>query len=240
MIYNDSCIKIAHKRGYMVDFGNDWNEVLSGEFDKEYYKILRSFLKSEYSRETIYPAMGDIFNAFKATPYNGVKVVIVGQDPYHQPRQAHGMCFSVQKGIIAPASLKNIYKELNADLGCYIPNNGYLMPWAKQGVLLLNTILTVREGRPLSHKGYGWETFTDNVLKKLNEKEECVIFLVWGAQAKKKCAIIDNKKHIILEAAHPSPLSAYYGFFNCRHFSKVNELLTERGEKPIDWQIKNI
>ncbi len=224
----------------MVDFGNDWNEVLKVEFDKEYYKILRSFLKGEYSTETIYPPMGDIFNAFKATPYKDVKVVIIGQDPYHQPRQAHGMCFSVQKGVMTPASLKNIYKELNADLGCYIPNNGYLMPWAKQGVLLLNTILTVREGRPLSHKGYGWETFTDNVLKKLNEKEESVIFLVWGASAKNKCALIDRNKHIILEAAHPSPLSAYYGFFNCRHFSKVNEILTSRGENPIDWQIKNI
>lgn len=224
----------------MVFFENDWDEVLEGEFQKEYYKILRGFLKYEYANEIIYPDMNDIYNAFKFTPYEKVRVVIIGQDPYHQKNQAHGMCFSVQKNIRIPASLKNIYKELNTDLGCYIPNNGYLMSWAKQGVLLLNTILTVRESKPLSHKGYGWEFFTDSVLKKLNESENPIIFLTWGASAKKKCQLITDKKHTVLEAAHPSPLSAYYGFFGCKHFSKVNEMLKSRGEAPIDWQIKNI
>lgn len=184
--------------------------------------------------------MENIFNAFVATPYEKVKVVIIGQDPYHQKNQAHGMCFSVQKGVRIPASLRNIYKELNTDLGCYIPNNGYLMSWAKQGVLLINTILTVRESRPLSHKGYGWEQFTDRVINKLNCSKNPIIFLAWGASAKKKCEMITSKNHIVLEAPHPSPLSAYHGFFNCKHFSKVNEILISRGESPIDWQIKNI
>lgn len=222
----------------MVDFGNDWQEVLSGEFDKDYYKVLRGFLKHEYQAEKIYPSMYDIFNAFKATPYGGVKIVIIGQDPYHQPSQAHGMCFSVKKGVRMPPSLVNIYREINDDLGIRMGTCGYLMPWAEQGVLLLNTILTVREGRPMSHRGYGWETFTDEALRKLNARKKPIIFLLWGTPARKKKALITNGRHVVLEAAHPSPLSAHYGFFGCKHFSKANEYLTAWGEKPIDWQIK--
>lgn len=221
----------------MVDFGNDWNEILKEEFEKDYYKILRGFLKYEYSAEKIYPSMYDIFNAFKATAYSDVKVVILGQDPYHQPNQAHGMAFSVKKGVRLPPSLKNIYREISDDLGIEMGENGYLMPWAKQGVLLLNTVLTVREGRPMSHSGYGWETFTDAVLKKLNEREKPIIFLLWGNPAKKKRLLLRGANHIILEAAHPSPLSAHYGFFGCKHFSKVNDILVKNGEKPINWQI---
>lgn len=222
----------------MVDFGNDWQGILEEEFDKDYYKILRGFLKHEYSAEKIYPTMYDIFNAFKATAYSDVKVVILGQDPYHQPSQAHGMAFSVKKGVRLPPSLRNIYREINADLGIQMGECGYLMPWAKQGVLLLNTILTVREGRPMSHSGYGWETFTDTVLKKLNERQKPIIFLLWGTPARKKALLLRNPNHVILEAAHPSPLSAHYGFFGCKHFSKANALLEKWGEKPIDWQIK--
>lgn len=221
----------------MVDFGNSWNEVLAKEFEKDYYKILRGFLIHEYQTEKIYPSMYDIFNAFKATSYEDVKAVIIGQDPYHQPSQAHGMCFSVKKGVRMPPSLVNIYREISDDLGIRMGTCGYLMPWAQQGILLLNTILTVREGRPMSHKGYGWETFTDAVLTKLNERKEPIIFLLWGAPAKKKAALITNKNHIILEAAHPSPLSAHYGFFGCKHFSKTNEYLKAWGQKPVDWQI---
>lgn len=221
----------------MVNFGNDWDEVLKGEFDKEYYQVLRGFLKHEYANDIIYPSMYDIFNAFKATPYSKVKVVIIGQDPYHQPNQAHGMCFSVKKGIPIPASLKNIYKELIDDVGIRMPNNGYLMKWAEQGILLLNTVLTVRKGKPLSHKGYGWEFFTDHVLEKLNEKNEPIIFLLWGTPARKKAMKITNPIHVKLYSAHPSPLSAYHGFFGCKHFSKTNEYLTSFGKEPIDWQI---
>ena len=222
----------------MVDLGNDWNEVLKDEFNAEYYQVLRGFLKYEYSAETIYPSMYDIFNAFKATPYSEVKVVILGQDPYHQPSQAHGMCFSVKKGVRLPPSLRNIYREISRDLGIEMGEDGYLMPWAKQGVLLLNTVLTVRRGQPMSHEGYGWERFTDAVLKKLNKRKKPVIFLLWGAPARKKAKLITDRRHVILEAAHPSPLSAHYGFFGCGHFSKVNEILQSWGEKPIDWQIK--
>lgn len=222
----------------MVHFGNDWDEVLKGEFDKEYYSILRGFLKHEYFTQKIYPPMNDIFNAFKATPYKDVKVVIIGQDPYVRPNQAHGMCFSVKEGMPLPPSLKNIYKEINDDLGIPVSKNGCLNHWAEQGVLLLNTILTVREGEPLSHKGYGWEQFTDDVLIKLNEHEKPIIFLLWGTPAKKKAMLITNPKHVKLTAAHPSPLSAFYGFFGCKHFSQTNNILVKRGEKPIDWQIK--
>lgn len=222
----------------MVHFGNDWDEVLKGEFDKEYYSILRGFLKHEYSTQKIYPPMNDIFNAFKATPYKDVKVVIIGQDPYVRPNQAHGMCFSVKEGMPLPPSLKNIYKEINDDLGIPVSKNGCLNHWAEQGVLLLNTILTVREGEPLSHKGYGWEQFTDDVLIKLNEHEKPIIFLLWGTPAKKKAMLITNPKHVKLTAAHPSPLSAFYGFFGCKHFSQTNDILVKRGEKLIDWQIK--
>lgn len=219
----------------MVTFGNDWDEVLQKEFDKEYYQILRGFLKREYQSEQIHPDMYDIFNAFKAAPYASVKVVIIGQDPYHGKNQAHGMCFSVKRGVIAPPSLKNIFREINADLGIPVPTEGYLMPWAKQGVLLLNTILTVREGRPLSHKGYGWETFTDNVLRKLNERTNPIIFMLWGKPAQAKAALITNSRHYILKASHPSPLGAHYGFFGCRHFSQANCILATLGQSPIDW-----
>lgn len=221
----------------MIDFGNDWNGILAEEFDKEYYRVLRGFLKHEYETEKIHPDMYDIFNAFKATAYNDVKIVIIGQDPYYQPNQAHGMCFSVKPGVIMPPSLKNIYKEISSDLGISMSDSGCLMPWAQQGVLLLNTILTVREGKPLSHKGYGWEQFTDNVLIKLNERTKPIIFMLWGEPAKKKANLITNPKHIILKASHPSPLGAYYGFFGCKHFSKANEFLISMKELPINWRI---
>ncbi len=222
----------------MVVLGNDWDNILKGEFESDYYKRLRVFLKQEYTQQSVFPPMHDIFNAFRYTAYGDVKVVIIGQDPYHQPGQAHGMCFSVRDGVRIPPSLRNIYKEINRDLGIPIPNTGYLLPWAKQGVLLLNTILTVRQDQPMSHANKGWETFTDNVLKKLNEREEPIIFLLWGAPARKKASLITNKNHVILETVHPSPLSANYGFLGCGHFSKVNKLLQERGEKPVDWRIK--
>ena len=221
----------------MVNLGNDWQAIIGAEFEKDYYKRLRCYLQGEYEREKIYPSMYDIFNALKYTPYNNVKIVIIGQDPYHGPNQAQGLCFSVKNGVRMPPSLKNILKEAREDVGITIPENGSLVPWAKQGVLLLNTILTVREGKPMSHKGQGWETFTDEIIKKLNDRKKPVIFFLWGNPAKKKKSLITNDYHFILEAAHPSPLSAYYGFFGCRHFSLANELLKNMGEKPIDWQL---
>lgn len=224
----------------MIHFGNDWDQLLADEFGKEYYLRLRAFLKKEYSEATVYPDMNDIFSALKATAYRDVKVVIIGQDPYHEPGQAHGMCFSVKPGVAAPPSLCNIFKELKSDLGTYIPNNGYLVPWAKQGVLLLNTVLTVRQGEPLSHKGQGWETFTDRVITLLAQREDPVIFLLWGAHAQAKTELIDATHHYILTAPHPSPLSASRGFFGCRHFSKTNDLLLSLVKSPIDWQIPNI
>ena len=222
----------------MVNIGNDWDEILSGEFDKEYYLSLRQFLKSEYKNQTIYPSMYDIFNALKYTAYKDVKAVIIGQDPYHGPGQAHGLCFSVQKGVAIPPSLMNIYKELNSDIGFSIPDHGYLKNWADQGVLMLNAVLTVRAGAANSHKGKGWETFTDTVIKHLNDKEDPVVFILWGANAKAKSTMITNPKHLVLTAPHPSPLSAYNGFFGCRHFSKTNEFLRKTGQKEIDWQLK--
>ncbi len=224
----------------MVSFGNDWDEILKGEFEKDYYKKLRLFLKEEYSTHKIHPDMYDIFNALKWTPYSDVRAVILGQDPYHEEGQAHGLAFSVKKGIKIPPSLLNMYKELKNELDCYIPNNGYLEKWAKQGVLLLNTALTVRDGAANSHQNKGWEIFTDNVIKKLNEREDGLIFLLWGANAKKKQEVITNPKHYVLSAAHPSPLSASRGFFGCGHFKKTNELLELMGKEKIDWQIENI
>ena len=221
----------------MVDFKNSWNKVLDGEFEKDYYLKLRQFLKTEYASHTIYPNMYDIFNALKYTSFDDVKVVILGQDPYHGAGQAHGLCFSVQKGVEPPPSLKNIYKELNAELGLSIPSHGELTKWAKQGVLLLNTVLTVREASPNSHKNCGWEIFTDNVIRRLNEREKPIVFLLWGANARAKTALITNPNHKILTCAHPSPLSAYNGFFGCGHFIKTNEFLKSIGETPIDWQI---
>lgn len=221
----------------MVNIGNDWDNILTGEFDKEYYKELRKFLVSEYRTTTIYPDMHDIFNAFKYTPYENVKVVILGQDPYHEPGQAHGLCFSVKKGVPKPPSLVNIFKELEADLGIAPPSHGCLTDWAAQGVLLLNTVLTVRRGQANSHKGKGWEIFTDRVIALLNEREKPIVFMLWGANAKSKREIITNPNHIIITGAHPSPLSAHNGFFGGRYFSRTNAYLTEKGEVPIDWRI---
>lgn len=221
----------------MVSLGNSWDEILKDEFEKEYYLKIRKFLVYEYNHYRIFPDMNNIFNALKMADYNDIKVVIIGQDPYHEEGQAHGLSFSVQKGIQIPPSLLNIYKELNTDLACYIPNNGYLEKWARQGVLLLNNVLTVRKGQANSHKECGWETFTDRVIIELNKREKPIVFMFWGACARKKEALVTNKNHYILKAAHPSPLSAYNGFFGCKHFSKANEFL---GKDAIDWQIENI
>ncbi len=221
----------------MVNIGNDWDEILKDEFQKDYYKRLREFLKSEYSHYTIHPDMYDIFNALKYTSFKDTKVVILGQDPYHGAGQAHGLCFSVKKGIEPPPSLKNIYKELISDVGITMPTHGELTKWAKQGVLMLNTVLTVRDGAANSHKGKGWEIFTDRVISELNKKQTPVVFLLWGRNAREKAKIIDNPLHIKLETVHPSPLSAYGGFFGCRHFSKTNQILLSSGQKIIDWQI---
>lgn len=224
----------------MVKLNNDWDELLKEEFKKEYYLELREFLKQEYATKTIYPNMYNIFDALKYTSYKDTKVLILGQDPYHGENQAHGLAFSVQKGVKTPPSLLNMYKELRDDLGCYIPNNGYLVPWSNQGVLLLNTSLTVRANEANSHKSIGWEIFTDEIIKILNKREDPVIFVLWGANARKKKVFIDQNKHYILEAPHPSPLSAHRGFFGCRHFSKINEILEKLSKEPIDWQIPNI
>lgn len=224
----------------MIEFNNKWDDILSGEFSKDYYINLRKFLIDEYKNKKIYPNMYDIFNALKLTSYEDVKIVILGQDPYHGENQAHGLAFSVNKGIKIPPSLLNMYKELQNDLGCFIPNNGYLVPWAEQGVLLLNTVLTVREGEPNSHKNKGWEIFTDKVISKLNEREDPIIFILWGNNAKEKLKLITNKRHFILTAPHPSPLSASRGFFGCKHFSKANDILKSLHKKEIDWQINNI
>lgn len=224
----------------LVKFGNDWDELLKEEFQKEYYLRLRQFLIKEYSTKIIYPNMYKIFEALKLTPYKDVKVVILGQDPYPGRGQAHGLAFSVQKGVAIPPSLLNIFKELSQDLNCYIPNNGYLVPWAKQGVLLLNTSLTVVANRPNSHRNRGWEIFTDRIIQLLNAKETPIAFLLWGNNAKSKAKYITNPKHLVLTAAHPSPLSAQRGFFGCRHFSKVNAFLRKNGLEEINWQIPNI
>ena len=221
----------------MVNIGNDWDGILADEWDKPYYKNLRAFLKAEYSTRTIYPDMHDIFNALKYTSFSDTRVVIIGQDPYHGVNQAHGLCFSVQKGIEPPPSLKNIYKELNDDIGMEIPSHGCLTSWAKQGVLLLNTVLTVREASPNSHKGMGWENFTDRVISELDKKQTPVVFLLWGANARKKAEIIHNPIHKKLITVHPSPLSAYGGFFGCRHFSLANRILEESGQPTIDWRL---
>ena len=219
---------------------NDWKNYLSSEFEKDYYKNLRSFLKNEYNSTVIYPNMHDIFNALHYTAYKDTKVVILGQDPYHGPNQAHGLSFSVNPGVKTPPSLLNIYKELHSDLNCYIPNNGYLKKWADQGVLLLNTVLTVRAGEANSHKNKGWEEFTTQVIKALNKKETPVVFILWGNNAISKESLITNPKHFIIKSVHPSPLSASRGFFGSRPFSKTNEFLISTNQKPIDWQIENI
>lgn len=224
----------------MMKFDNQWDELLKLEFGKEYYLKLRQFLIEEYNNKTIYPDKHDLFNALKLTSYENVKVVILGQDPYHGPNQAHGLSFSVQPNVQIPPSLLNIYKELKDDLGCFIPNNGYLVPWADQGVLLLNTVLTVRAGEANSHRNKGWEKFTDKIISLLNERQEPIIFLLWGNNAKEKGKLIINKQHYILTTVHPSPLSANRGFFGCKHFSKTNEILKSLGQDEVNWQIKNI
>jgi uracil-DNA glycosylase len=219
---------------------NDWKIYLESEFQKEYYIKLRKFLVDEYNSKIIYPNMYDLFNALHYTPYSKVKVVILGQDPYHGPKQAHGLSFSVNPGVQAPPSLVNMYKELNSDLGCYIPNNGYLKKWADQGVLLLNTVLTVRAGEANSHKNKGWEEFTTKIIQVLNEKETPIVFILWGNNAISKSSLITNSKHLIIKSVHPSPLSASRGFFGSKPFSKTNDFLISTNQTPIDWQIENI
>ena len=219
----------------MVSLGNDWDLLIKDEFQKDYYLKLREFLKEEYFSKNIYPPMNDIFNALRYTSYENARVVILGQDPYHGYGQAHGLCFSVKEGIKFPPSLQNIFKELNAEYGIIPPKSGELVGWAKQGVLLLNTTLTVREGAPQSHKGHGWEILTDRIISLMNEKSTPVVFILWGGNARAKKALITNKNHLVLESAHPSPLSAYTGFFGCGHFRKANEFLTSQGLDEINW-----
>ena len=222
----------------MID--NDWLTAISGEFKKDYYRKLYEFVKDEYSKNVIYPPADDIFNAFHFTPLSKVKVLILGQDPYHNENQAHGLSFSVpesQRDI--PPSLQNIYKELKSDCGCYIPDNGYLKKWADQGVLLLNTVLTVRAHQANSHQGRGWEQFTDAVIQAVNAQDRPIVYMLWGSPAQKKIPMLNNQKHLILKAPHPSPLSAYRGFFGCHHFSQANKFLADNGIEPIDWQIEN-
>ncbi len=221
----------------MAAISNDWLEVLKGEFRKPYYKELFQTVTEEYRTKQIFPPADDIFNAFHLTPLGDVKVVILGQDPYHNVGQAHGLCFSVKKGVPAPPSLVNIYKELKEDLGCEIPDHGYLVKWAQQGVLMLNTVLTVRAHQANSHRGIGWEQFTDAAIRVLNEQDRPIVFILWGAPAQKKKVMLNNPKHLILEAPHPSPLSAYRGFFGSKPFSKTNEFLKMNGVTEIDWQI---
>lgn len=222
----------------MIQIGNDWDDILKEEFEKEYYKNLQSFLENERKLTEVYPPEEDVFNALRFSPYSKTKVVILGQDPYHEPNQAHGLCFSVNKGIKIPPSLVNIYKEIQADLGFTPPNHGCLVDWAKQGVLMLNTVLTVRRGEANSHRGKGWEILTDKIVEELNRHEKPLVFILWGANAKSKQSVITNKNHIIITGAHPSPLSAFNGFFGGGYFSKTNRFLELTGQEPIDWQIK--
>ncbi len=233
-------IGIIYWGDFMEILTNDWKDLLEEEFKKEYYLKIREFLKREYKTKTIYPDMYDIFNALHYTPYKDVKVVILGQDPYHGPNQAHGLSFSVKPGVPIPPSLMNIYKELQSDLGCYIPNNGYLKKWTGQGILLLNTVLTVRAGQPNSHRGIGWEIFTDKIIQLLNNRQDPIVFILWGKNAQSKLKIINNPRHFIVQSVHPSPLSAKRGFFGSKPFSKVNKFLMSIEKEPIDWQIENL
>lgn len=220
----------------MVNIGNSWDTLLADQFESEYYKNLRQFLKYEYSHYTVYPHMNDIFNALRITDYNDVKVVLLGQDPYHGPGQAHGLCFSVRDGVAMPPSLVNIFKELKSDLDIDPPSSGNLTKWAKNGVLLLNTVLTVRAGQAGFHRNHGWEKLTDRIIELLNDREKPMVFMLWGRPAREKAALITNPSHLILECAHPSPLSAYNGFFGCRHFSKACEFLRQHGME-MDWRL---
>lgn len=219
----------------MNGIGNDWDSILAAEFEKEYYGKLRTFLTEEYETQRIYPPQPDVFNALRYSSYADTKVVILGQDPYHQEGQAHGLCFSVNKGVKIPPSLGNIYKELQADLGIQPPQHGYLASWAQQGVLLLNAVLTVRDSQPNSHKGRGWEIFTDAVIKKLNEREKPMVFILWGANAKAKEVLLTNNRHLILTGSHPSPLAAHTGFFGGQYFSRTNRFLELENQEPINW-----
>lgn len=221
----------------MINIGNSWDSILADEFNKDYYLKLREFLKEEYRTQTVYPDMHDIFNAFKYTDYNDVKVVILGQDPYHEPMQAQGLSFSVPKGVRIPPSLVNIYKELNDDMGIPVPSHGCLKEWASEGVLLLNAVLTVRKGNAGSHAGKGWEILTDRVIELLNEREKPMVFILWGAYAQKKAALINERRHCVIKSVHPSPLSAYRVFFGGRYFSRTNGFLEIVGQEPVDWTI---
>ncbi len=223
----------------MVQIGNEWDTLLQDEFQKDYYLQLRDFLKTEYKSAPVYPPMGDIFNALKYTSYSAVKIVILGQDPYHGVGQAHGMSFSVRPGVPMPPSLQNIFRELHDDIGIFPPQSGYLVPWAREGVLLMNTVLTVRDGQPNSHKGKGWEILTDRIISLLSEREQPIVFLLWGSNARKKKDLITAPQHLILECAHPSPLSAHRGFFGCAHFSQANTFLYDHGIAPVDWNVVN-
>lgn len=222
----------------MVQIGNEWDEILKDEFQSDYYAQIRETLKQEYASHEIYPPMQDIFNALRYTSYSDVKAVLLGQDPYHGPGQAHGLCFSVRPGVAPPPSLQNIFKELQSDMGLSAPHSGCLIPWAKEGVLMLNTTLTVRRGQANSHSKIGWTRFTDAIIQKLNDHEKPVVFLLWGSNARSKKALITNPNHLILETVHPSPLSAHQGFFGSRHFSQCNEFLMAHGIAPIDWTLE--
>lgn len=221
----------------MVNIGNEWDGLLADEFKKDYYIQLRQFLISEYNSRRIFPPMDDIFNALRYTSYGDVKAVILGQDPYHEIGQAHGLCFSVKEGVTPPPSLVNIFKEIQDELGIIPPKSGELTKWAKSGVLLLNTVLTVREGQANSHKGKGWEILTDRVIELLNERGQPIVFLLWGRNARDKARLITNSRHLVLQCAHPSPLSAHNGFFGCGHFKKANEFLEKNGIEPVDWRL---
>jgi len=224
----------------MAILHNDWAQYLDYEFKQPYYLRLRQFLKEEYRTRTIYPDMHHIYSALHLTPFAETKVVILGQDPYHGPGQAHGLSFSVKPGVAVPPSLQNIFRELQADMGCTIPNNGYLVRWAEQGVLLLNTVLTVRAGMPNSHRGKGWEKFTDQVIMTLSRRKQPVVFILWGSHAQSKIPLIDRSRHYIIQSPHPSPLSAHRGFFGSRPFSRTNEFLRRAGMEEIDWQIPDL
>jgi uracil-DNA glycosylase len=219
---------------------SSWQKVLTSEFEKPYFQKLQDFLVAERQTQTIFPAAADVFSAFELTPYESVKVLVLGQDPYHDDNQAHGLCFSVNPGIKTPPSLVNIYKELRDDVGCKIPNNGYLVPWAEQGILMLNAVLTVRAHTPNSHKNQGWETFTDAVISKVNQKSDPVVFILWGAYAQKKLNLIDTSRHPVIQSAHPSPLSARNGFFGSKPFSAINTALNSCGQSEINWQIPDL
>ena len=226
--------------GLEQDICRSWSEVLSDEFSKQYFIKLETFVEEERKSQKIYPPKDQVFTAFDLTPFEDVKVLLLGQDPYHGPDQAHGLSFSVREGIKIPPSLRNIYKEMESDVGCSVPKHGYLIPWAKQGVMMLNAVLTVRHKSANSHKNKGWEKFTDAVIKKLNDRDEQVIFLLWGGYAKKKADLIDTNRHKIISAPHPSPFSARTGFFGSKPFSKINSLLEEAGHQPVNWQLDNI